>query len=91
MIESRIDHVGLNVQDLDESVEFYQQLFGFEVIEKWDSPRQAFVGRDGVVLGLIEMPDYDYSQFTTAQASITNRHLSSPGGTASEYTQAQRG
>ncbi len=70
MIESRIDHVGLNVRNLDESIGFYQQLFDFDVIEKWDSPRQAFVGKSGVVLGLIEAPEYDFSQFTMAHIAF---------------------
>ena len=55
MIEPRIDHVGLNVSDLEESIEFYKHLFGFHVIEKWDDPKQAFVGKGDVVLGLMAM------------------------------------
>ena len=32
MIPSRIDHFGLNVSNLDESIAFYARLFGFSVI-----------------------------------------------------------
>ena len=62
MIENRFDHVGLNVIDLDASIAFLKEMFGFEVIQRWDSPRQAFVGNDDVVLGLMEVKDYDFKK-----------------------------
>lgn len=71
MITKQLDHVGLNVADLDESIAFYQDMFGFSVIEKWDTPKQAFVGADGTVLGLIEMPDYDYHTYTMAHLAFS--------------------
>ena len=58
MIEPGIDHVGLNVSNPEESIRFYERLFGFEVIQKRDEPGQAFVGKNGVVPGLMESPDY---------------------------------
>lgn len=45
----RFDHIGINVRDLDEAVSFYRDFFGFTVIERWASPRQAFVGKGVVV------------------------------------------
>lgn len=53
MIGTKIDHVGLNVKDLDQSIAFYAELLGFTLIQRWEAPRQAFVGREGTVLGLI--------------------------------------
>lgn len=73
MIEPRIDHVGLNVSDLEESIEFYSLLFGFHVIEKWDEPKQAFVGKDRVVLGLMESPDYNFRSYTKAHIAFPCR------------------
>ena len=70
MIESRIDHIGLNVADLDEAIEFYQQLFGFTVIERWEDPKQAFVGKGDVVLGLMESPNYDFKSYTKAHVAF---------------------
>ncbi|MGZ5008359.1 MAG: VOC family protein [Methylobacter sp.] len=70
MIRKELDHVGLNVADLEKSIAFYQELFGFSVIEKWDSPKQAFIGADGVVLGLMEMPNYDYRTYTMAHLAF---------------------
>lgn len=45
MIGNRFDHVGLNVKDLDESIVFLNAMFGFDVIQRWEAPKQAFVGR----------------------------------------------
>lgn len=70
MIEYRIDHVALNVTDLEESIRFYERLFGFSVIEKWEDPGQAFVGQDSLVLGLMEYPEYDYSAYTKAHIAF---------------------
>ncbi len=71
MIRQRIDHVGLNVVDLDESIAFYRDMFGFALIERWDNPNQAFVGEDGSVLGLMEAPDYDYRAYTKAHLAFS--------------------
>ncbi len=70
MIRKELDHVGLNVADLEKSIAFYQDMFGFSVIEKWDSPKQAFIGADGIVLGLMEMPSYDYRTYTMAHLAF---------------------
>ena len=70
MIESKIDHVGLNVSDLEESIAFYKRLFDFHVIEKWEDTKQAFVGKDDVVLGLMEAPAYDFLSYTKAHIAF---------------------
>lgn len=46
-------HVGLNVTDLDRSVEFYRRVFGFEVLRQSEpgaERRFAFLGQDGALL-----------------------------------------
>ena len=70
MIKKELDHVGLNVADLEKSIAFYQDMFGFSVIEKWDSPKQAFIGANGIVFGLMEMPNYDYGIYTMAHLAF---------------------
>lgn len=70
MIKPQLDHIGLNVQNLDQSLAFYQELFGFTVIERWDEPKQAFVGAGDTVLGLMEMPDYGYRAHTMAHLAF---------------------
>ena len=54
-----IDHVNLTVKNLAESVSFFEQLFGFEVLQ--DQPDQAsqIIGNDNVKLCLYEDPDLD--------------------------------
>lgn len=69
-IKSQIDHIGLNVQNLAQSLAFYQSLFGFTVIAQWDNPKQAFVGTGDTVLGLIEIPAYDYRAHTMAHIAF---------------------
>jgi catechol 2,3-dioxygenase-like lactoylglutathione lyase family enzyme len=45
-------HVGLNVTDLDRSLDFYRKVFGFEVTAEGqdDDRRWAFLSRDGQLL-----------------------------------------
>jgi len=73
MIETRFDHVGLNVIDLDASIAFLKAMFGFEIIQRWEEPRQAFVGGGNVVLGLIEQKDYDFTRHTMAHIAFPCR------------------
>lgn len=70
MIKPQIDHIGLNVLDLQESIDFYRDFFGFDLIEKWDEPKQAFVGRAGLTLGLMESPGYDFRAYTMAHIAF---------------------
>lgn len=73
MIETRFDHVGLNVVDHDASIAFLKAMFGFEIIQRWEEPRQAFVGGGTVVLGLIEKKDYDFTRHTMAHIAFPCR------------------
>ena len=54
-----IDHVNLTVKNLAESVSFFKQLFGFELIK--DQPDQAsqIIGNDSIKLCLYEDPELD--------------------------------
>ncbi len=66
-----LDHIGLNVKNLEQSIDFYEGFFGFPVIAKWETPRQAFVGKDDVVLGLLESPGYDFTAQTMAHIAFS--------------------
>ncbi len=70
MIWPRIDHIGLNVRNLDESIGFYRDFFGFDLIEEWDDPKQAFVGKGELTLGLMELPDYNFRAYTMAHLAF---------------------
>jgi catechol 2,3-dioxygenase-like lactoylglutathione lyase family enzyme len=70
MIKQQLDHIGLNVADLEKSIAFYQEIFGFSVIAKWDKPKQAFIGAVDCVLGLMEVPSYDYHIYTMAHLAF---------------------
>ncbi len=56
-----IDHVNMKVKDLEKSVEFYKNLFGFEIKQeenanKLDAPSKI-IGNDTIKLCLYEVPD----------------------------------
>jgi len=56
-----IDHVNMKVKDLEKSVEFYKNLFGFEIKQeenpnKIDAPSKI-IGNDTIKLCMYEMPD----------------------------------
>ena len=57
-----IDHINMNVKNLDESIEFYKNLFGFEIRKddnsqnKLDAPSKI-IGNDSIKLCLYEVPD----------------------------------
>lgn len=47
---SIIDHVGLNVTDLERSAHWYQKVLGFEIFHKW--PTTWMVGKGAIRIGL---------------------------------------
>ena len=56
-----IDHVNMKVKNLNQSVEFYKNLFGFEIKQeenqnKIDVPSKI-IGNDAIKLCLYEVPD----------------------------------
>jgi catechol 2,3-dioxygenase-like lactoylglutathione lyase family enzyme len=56
-----IDHINMKVKNLDKSVEFYKNLFGFEIKQeenpnKTDVPSKI-IGNDSIKLCLYEVPD----------------------------------
>lgn len=56
-----IDHVNMKVKDLEKSVKFYKNLFGFEIKQeenanKLDAPSKI-IGNDTIKLCLYEVPD----------------------------------
>ncbi len=56
-----IDHVNMKVKNLEKSVEFYKNLFGFEIkqeenVNKLDAPSKI-IGNNSIKLCLYEVPD----------------------------------
>ncbi len=56
-----IDHVNMKVKNLEQSVKFYKDLFGFEIKQeenanKLDAPSKI-IGNDSIKLCLYEVPD----------------------------------
>jgi len=57
-----MDHVNMSVKDLEESVNFYQNLFGFEIRKEDNSPNKLdtaskIIGTDSIKLCLYENPE----------------------------------
>lgn len=56
-----MDHVNMNVKDLEKTVEFYKNLFGFEIRKDDNSPNKLdapskIIGNDSIKLCLYEDP-----------------------------------
>ncbi len=57
-----IDHINMKVKNLEQSVKFYKELFGFEVKVEDNFPNKLkvpskIIGNDSVILCLYEVPD----------------------------------
>lgn len=50
-----IDHIAINVRDFATSASWYQNIFGFLVINKWDNA--WLIGRGNTKLGLFAFPE----------------------------------
>ncbi|HKV73033.1 MAG TPA: VOC family protein [Gemmatimonadales bacterium] len=80
-------HVGLNVSDLPRSIEFYQQVFGFELKGQSDNPAQpyAFLGTpEALVLTLWQQSQ---GEFVKNRSGL--HHLSFQVPSLAEVRQAQ--
>jgi len=53
-----IDHLNLEVKNLDESVKFYKDLLGFELREDQPEENSKIIGNDAVKLCLYEVPGF---------------------------------
>ncbi len=69
VIES-IDHIGITVSNLDRSIEFYRELFDFEVVEKMSNAREAFIKVGEVMIGLFEIEGYTNQQGSKNHISL---------------------
>ena len=56
-----IDHVNMKVKDLEESVQFYKNLFGFEIKQEQNPNKievpSKIIGNDSIKLCIYEVPD----------------------------------
>ena len=57
VIES-INHIGITVSNVEESINFYKDLFDFEVIEKISNSGQAFLKMGDITISLYEVEGY---------------------------------
>jgi catechol 2,3-dioxygenase-like lactoylglutathione lyase family enzyme len=48
------DAMNLPVRDVDASIPYYEQTFGFRVVSRGDSPKSAVLARDEIQIGLAE-------------------------------------
>lgn len=55
---AKLDHVGVYVKDLDKSVQFYQEIFGFKIASKFESGEAKIATLDlgGGLLELVQRP-----------------------------------
>lgn len=51
----RIDHVAINVKNLQTTFDWYNKIFGFEIIHQWT--HTWMIGNDIIKIGVFERPD----------------------------------
>jgi catechol 2,3-dioxygenase-like lactoylglutathione lyase family enzyme len=67
----RIDHIAINAVNLEEEISFLVDFLGLKLLQKWDKPKQAYVGfDDGPVFGVIENPSFDNTVYTMAHIAF---------------------
>ena len=52
-----MDHVNMTVKNLEESVAFYKNLFGFEIKKEQPEDKSKIIGNDNIKLCLYEDPE----------------------------------
>jgi catechol 2,3-dioxygenase-like lactoylglutathione lyase family enzyme len=55
-----IDHLNLQVKDLHETFNFYNELFGFEVKKEQPEDKSKIIGNNSVKLCLYETPGFEH-------------------------------
>ncbi|MCP4138356.1 MAG: hypothetical protein GY754_45765 [bacterium] len=53
-----MNHIGITVSNLEESVKFYKELFDFEVAEKISNSNQALMKMGDILIALYEVEGY---------------------------------
>ena len=69
VIES-INHIGITVSNLEESVKFYKELFDFDMIDKASGPGLAFMRVTDITIGLYESQGYKSSDNSKSRISF---------------------
>ncbi len=54
---SSIDHINMEVKDLEQSVKFYKNLFGFEIKKEQPEEKSKIIGNEYIKLCLYENPE----------------------------------
>ncbi len=57
-----IDHANMNVKNLEESVDFYSTLFGFELKKDQPDQQSKIIGNETIKLCLYELPDLIFTK-----------------------------
>ena len=55
-----IDHLNLDVKNLDQTVEFYSKLFGFTVLKEQPEENSKIIGNEHVKLCLYQKDEFDH-------------------------------
>ncbi|MBN1497967.1 MAG: VOC family protein [Spirochaetes bacterium] len=69
VIES-INHIGITVSNLEESVKFYKELFDFDTIDKASGPGLTFMRVADVTIGLYEVPGFKNADNSKTRISL---------------------
>lgn len=65
-----LNHIGITVSNLDKAIEFYSELFDFEVAERMSNSSQAFIKVGDIIVGLYELEGYTNQEDTRGHISF---------------------
>ncbi len=72
-----IDHLALNAVNLEQEIAFFVDFIGMKLLQRWDTPKQAYVGfNTSFVIGIIENPSFLFSlhkQWLTLPSAFQKR------------------
>ncbi len=70
IVIEKLNYIGLTVSNLERSINFYKELFDFDVVDKISGSDQAFLKMGDLLISLSEVEDYKNQEGTQNSISF---------------------